>query len=145
MARLGALILILVMAAGRAWALEPRVAAELRRGAALVGSRTSDEPALRLERQAREPSAGFAVGSALAAWANAAEALDYILKTPSGDGDDASAIAEDCFDEKTAFQHLEQRRQALGMTPEQVLDAAGDGARLPAWRARQAGAPKACG
>jgi hypothetical protein len=119
---------------------------ELKGGLAAVGASTSDEPAARAERQAREPSRTFLLGASLGAWRNAAAALRYDLQTPSGDGDDTEAIAEDCYDEKTAFAHLEARRQSLGLTPPQVAGDAGlsDGALLDAWRARQSAPPKGC-
>jgi len=126
--------------------IEPAAQLELRRGLAMVGSKTSDEPALRLERQTREPSAAFMLGSALGAWNSAAAALDYDLRTPSGDGDDTEAIAIDCYDEKVAFAHLEARRQSLGLTPRQVVDGAGLSERdvLGSWQARQSGPPPRC-
>ena len=120
--------------------------AEVRRGFSAVGPAASDEPAHRLERQRREPSAGYGLGAALGAWISAAAALDYDLKTPSGDGGDAEAIEQDCYDERTAFAHLEARRQALALTPPQVAAAAGiaDPTVLPAWTHRQAGPPPRC-
>ncbi len=119
---------------------------EVRRGLAAVGPSASDEPALRLERRTREPSAGFVLGAALGAWISAAAALDYDLKTPSGDGGDAEAIEQDCYDERTAFAHLEARWQALGITPRQAAAAAGVAvpALLPAWTLRQAGPSQRC-
>ncbi len=113
---------------------------------ALVGSTTSEEPAVRRERQTREPTAGFMLGAALGAWTSAAAQLDYDLKTPSGDGDDSGAIAIDCFDEKTAFSHLESRRQSLGLTPTQVVGDAGiaGGEIVTAWRLRQSGVAARC-
>jgi hypothetical protein len=120
--------------------------AEVRRGVALVGARTSDEPALRLERQTHEPSPSFSLGAALGAWIGAAAALDYDLKTPSGDGGDEEAIGVDCYDERTVFTHLEARRQALGLTPSQATAAAAvEPGVAPAWASRQqAGAPVRC-
>ena len=131
---------------GGAAQIEPAAQSELRRGLAMVGSKTSDEPALRLERQTREPSAAFMLGSALGAWNSAAATLDYDLKTPSGDGDDTEAIAIDCYDEKVAFAHLEARRQSLGLTRQQVVDGAGLSERgvLGSWQARQSNAPPRC-
>jgi hypothetical protein len=137
-----ATLLLLAMLAQTAIAPMARAAAtlqpDLRRGLAAVGPRTSDEPALRLERQAGEPSPGFALGAALGAWTNAAATLDYDLKTPSGDGGDAETIELDCYDEKLMLSHLETRRQAAGLTPQQVLSGAGvtDRGLLAAWRAR---------
>lgn len=127
-------------------ALAPAGQAELRRGFAAAGPKTSEEPALRAERASREPSAAFMLGAALGAWINAAEALDYDLKNPSGDGDDSAAIAADCYDETTAFAHLESRRQAMEARPAQVLEAAGVVADSisASWRARQSAQPAAC-
>jgi hypothetical protein len=121
--------------------------AEVRRGFILVGARASDEPALRLESQTHEPSMSFRVGAALGAWISAAAALDYDLKTPSGDGGDEEAIGVDCYDERVAFVHLETGLQALGLTPNMVTAAAGalDPAVSPAWIARRReGAPARC-
>lgn len=147
MARRPALLLLAAMLGGPALAAElaPADQAELKRGVAAVGYGTSEEPALRRERLTREPTAGFQLGTALQAWINAAESLDYRLHYPSGDGDDTEAIAIDCFDEKTAMTRLESRRQALGLTPEQVT--AGSGIAVAtvaaAWKARLA-SPPAC-
>jgi hypothetical protein len=118
----------------------------VRRGLALVGPRTSDEPALRLERQTGDPSPSFRLGAALGAWISAAAALDYDLKTPSGDGGDEEAIGVDCYDERVAFTHLEASRQALGLAPPQATAAAvAEPGVLPAWIGRQqAGAPMRC-
>ncbi|WP_158914527.1 hypothetical protein [Caulobacter sp. S45] len=121
--------------------------ADVRRGFTMVGSRASDEPALRLERQTREPSTSFMLGAALGAWISAASTLDYDLKTPSGDGGDEEAIGVDCYDERAAFTHLEAHRQALGLAPSQVTAAAGvaDPKLLAALTARdRAGAPPRC-
>jgi hypothetical protein len=120
--------------------------AELRRGFVAAGTRTSDEPALRLERQSREPSQGFRLGAALGAWINAAETLDYDLKTPSGDGDDTETIHLDCYDEKLTLERLETARRSLDLAPEAALKGAGvaNAGVLAAWRSRQAAAPSAC-
>ena len=135
-----------VSATAGAAALEPAALAELRRGVAAAGHWASDEPAMRLERKSRDPSPGFSLGAALAAWTNAAAQLDYDLKTPSGDGDDSEAIHLDCVDEAVALDHLESRRQALGLTPAEVLQAAGGFGPdlLGAWRQRQSAPPKGC-
>jgi len=124
----------------------PGVQADLRRGMAMVGPGTSDEPALRAERMTREPSPAFMLGAALGAWIGARATLDFDLKTPSGDGDDSAAIAVDCFDERTAFAHLEARSAALGLAPSAVIEAAGaqDPALPDAWRSRRSGAPPRC-
>jgi hypothetical protein len=100
-------------------------AAEVHRGLAAVGSRASDEPALRLERQTHEPSASFRLGAALGAWISATAILTYDLNTPSGDGGDDEAISVDCYDERSAFAHLEASRQVLGLTALQATAAAG--------------------
>ncbi|MDB5459956.1 MAG: hypothetical protein JWO72_1697 [Caulobacteraceae bacterium] len=131
----------------RAAELEPGAQADLRRALAMVGPSSSEEPAVRQERQAREPSPGFLAGAALGAWINAAAQLDFDLKNPaaagpphvSQQGDDPDAILQDCADEKAAFAHLEERRQALGVTEEQVIAAAGaqHGGALAAWRTRR--------
>jgi len=141
-----AVLAVLGTSAAQAATLGAKARAELRRGVAAVGPRTSDEPALRLERQTREPSAGFRLGAALGAWTSAAATLAYDLKTPSGDGDDSETIHLDCYDEKLALAHLEAGRQALGLTPRQVLDGAGvaEPGLLAAGRARQSAAPPAC-
>jgi hypothetical protein len=142
------LTLILLIAAqavlqGASPSLDP---ADVRRGFALVGARTSDEPALRLERQTHAPSPSFSLGAALGAWISAAGALDYDLKTPSGDGGDEEAIGVDCYDERVAFTHLEASRQALGLTPSQATAIAGvaEPGVGQAWTARRAGAPVRC-
>ncbi len=116
--------------------------AEVRRGFARVGSQASDEPALRRERLTHEPSASFMLGAALGAWVSAAANLDYDLKTPSGDGGDAEAIGVDCYDERTAFAHLEARRQALDLAPSQATAEPGVSS---AWTARRrTGPPLGC-
>ncbi len=119
---------------------------ELKRGLAMVGTRTSDEPALRLERQSHDPSPAFSLGSALGAWSNAWASLDYDLKNPSGDGNDSGTIASDCYDEKTAFIHLEARARASGLTPRQVVDGAGLSAAgvLAEWTTRPSDGPPRC-
>jgi hypothetical protein len=126
--------------------LAPADQVELRRALAMVGPSTSEEPAVRQERRARDPSAAFMLGAALGAWESAAATLRYDLATPSGDGDDSEAIAEDCYDERIAFDHLQTRTSALGLTPPQVVEGAGlaSGEVLTAWRARQAGASPRC-
>jgi hypothetical protein len=120
--------------------------ADLRRAIAVVGASTSEQPALRQEKLTREPSPAYMLGAALGAWIGAAAQLDFDLKTPSGDGDDSEAIGIDCFDERTAFDHLEARSQALGLAPRDVVEAAGlgGGPVLSAWREREAGPAKRC-
>jgi hypothetical protein len=120
--------------------------ADVRRALAAVGAATSEQPALRSERLTREPSPAFLLGTALGAWIGAAAQLDYDLKTPSGDGDDSEAIGIDCFDERTAFDSLQARSRALGLTPPEVAAAAGltKGPVLAAWRDREAGPAKRC-
>ena len=142
-----ATLALLVASGSPAWAGgEGLDRTEVRRGFTLVGPKASDAPALRQEGQARAPSASFGLGSALAAWVNAAAALDYDLKTPSGDGGDEEAIGQDCYDERTAFTHLEARRSAFGLEPSEIVAAAGAGdpAIASAWTARQAGPPARC-
>ena len=138
---------VLAFSAGAGAAdLDAPMRAELRRGMAAAAHWASDAPALRLERQTREPSAAFSLGAALAAWINAAAQLDYDLKTPSGDGDDSEAIHLDCVDEALALDHLEAGRKALGVTPAEVLGAAAAFGPdiLDAWRVRQSAVPKGC-
>jgi hypothetical protein len=146
-ALLGLLVLTGSLPAGAAAAaLAPADQAELRRGLAMVGPSTSEEPAVRQEHKARDPSAPFMLGAALGAWESAAATLRYDLETPSGDGDDSEAIAIDCYDERIAFDHLETRARALGLTPPQVIEDAGltAGEVLKAWRARQTGPSPRC-
>jgi hypothetical protein len=135
-----------LMAGGATASLAPADQAELRRALAMVGPTTSEEPAVRQERKAHEPSLPFMLGAALGAWESAAATLRYDLETPSGDGDDSEAIAIDCYDERIAFDHLETRARALGLTPPQVVEDAGltAGDVLPAWRARQSGPSPRC-
>lgn len=151
--RIGLLRLAAHVAAPALLAASPCVAAEirplepeLRRGFQAVGDKASEEPALRLERQTRDPSPAFMLGTALGAWSAASDALNYDLANPSGDGDDSAAIEMDCYDEKLAFDHLEARRQALDLTPEEVVTAVGArSATLAAsWATRKAGAPPRC-
>jgi len=141
-----AVLTVLGTPAAQAATLGAKARAELRRGVAAVGPRTSDEPALRQERQTREPSAGFRLGAALGAWTSAAATLAYDLKTPSGDGDDSESIHVDCQDEQAALAHLEAGRRSLGLTPQQVLDGAVgfEPGVLAAWLARQSAAPSGC-
>jgi hypothetical protein len=132
----------------------PGVQADIKRAFAAVGLSNSEEPAVRQERQAREPSPGFMVGAALGAWTNAAAQLDFDLKNPAGVGpphvnlDDGPAdfIQQDCADEKAAFDRLATRSQALGLTPQQVAAAAGaaDKGVATVWQMRQGGPVKAC-
>jgi hypothetical protein len=149
-----AVLSVLGAPVARAAELSPGAQADLRRALAMVGPSASEEPALRQERQAREPSPGFMAGAALGAWINAAAQLDFDLKNPAGvgpphvsqQGDDPDAILQDCSDEKIAFAHLEERRQALGVTAQQVIAVAGarQGGALSAWRTRRSGAAAAC-
>jgi hypothetical protein len=134
-------MLALVGLAAFAWAQSAQAApqaqlvTEIRRGFTAAGHRTSDAPALRSEAA---PTPGFALGAALGAWINAAETLDYDLKTPSGDGDDSETIHLDCYDERLMLEHLEQRRAAAGLSPAEVLAAGGaDAHLLAAWLKRQ--------
>jgi hypothetical protein len=140
--------------AGRAAELAPAAQADLRRAFSMVGASGSEEPALRQERRAHEPSMGFMVGAALAAWVNAAAQLDFDLKNPadagpphvSQSGGDPDAMVQDCFDEKLAFDHLEARSRSLGLTPDQVVVAAGalQSGAPAAWRARRSELVGAC-
>ena len=139
----------------RAAGAPPAVQADMRRALAMVGPSASEEPAMRQERQAREPSPGFMTGAALGAWINAAAQLDFDLKNPAGvgpphvsqDGDDPDAILQDCADEKTAFTRLEARSRSLGLTPDEVIAAAGatrSSSALTAWLTRRSGAVASC-
>jgi hypothetical protein len=144
----GAAMMIWASAASLALAagMSPAASADLRRAVAMVGASTSEEAALREARKTREPSAPFLLGAALGAWINAAAQLDYDLRTPSGDGDDSGAIAIDCFDERTAFDHLEARRQALKLDVVEVLAGADItiGDPMATWKARQHGPSPRC-
>ncbi len=141
----GRLTLVILTLLGPAAAAQP-VAADLRRGYAAAGASTSEEPAVRAEREAREPSAAFLLGASLGAWRNASAQLHFDLETPSGDGDDSEAIAVDCYDDRIAFDHLAARTKAAGLTPAQVLEQAGidQAAALDSWRTRADGAPQRC-
>jgi hypothetical protein len=134
------------VAPARAASLGPAEQADLRRALAMVGPAASEQPALRQEGLTRAPSPAYMLGAALGAWIGAAAQLDYDLKTPSGDGDDSEAIGIDCFDERTAFDHLQARSRALGLAPGDVVAAAGLGEApvLAAWRDREAGPAKRC-
>jgi hypothetical protein len=150
--------LILALAtigAGQSRADEPLAGgpADLRRALTLVGPSTSEEPALRLERQTREPSPAFLLGAALGAWINAADQLDFDRDHPtaagpphaSQSGGDPDALAQDCADEKLAFAHLKTRVEAMGMSAEQVAATASlDHGVLDAWRKRTAARPPIC-
>ena len=128
--------------------------ADIRRAYAAASRSTSEEPALRAERLAREPSPGFRLGAALGAWTAAHAQLDFDLNNPtaagpphvSQTGSDDEALGQDCADERTAFDHLQTGSSALGLEPAQVLAAAAlsDPALLSAWRARAAGPIAAC-
>jgi hypothetical protein len=142
-----ALALQSLLGAAAACAAEaaPADQTELRRGFTAVGSRVSDEPALRLERQTHEPSPSFMVGSSFAAWSNASAGLAYDATHPSGDGDDSGLIDEDCFDEKIAFGHLQDRSAGLGLQAADVIAQAGVQAGiLASWASRQTAHPKWC-
>lgn len=146
MPRFGPFLAALLMA-GAAQAAEPTVQDEIRRGAEAVGGFTSEEPALRQERAAREPSPGFLLGAALGAWINAAAQLDFDLKNPQGIGpphahisqDGDNILREECREEAVAFDHLETRSKALGLAPETASPAS-----ATAWRERSKGQPAGC-
>jgi hypothetical protein len=133
----------LVLAAASATAAD---LSGVRRGVAATGSSASDQAALRREADRGAVSPAFRLGAALGAWRNASAALAYDLAHPSGDGDDAAALAEDCFDEKSAFADLETSRAALDLSPAQGLTAAGidDPAAPSAWLSRRSGRPVGC-
>ena len=123
--------------------VSPSVSVEVQRGVAAVGARDSAAPALRTEGQA--PSAGFAVGAALAAWRNASSGLMGDAAHPLGDGGEAGTLRSDCFDEKLAFGVLEAARAKLAASPAEVARAAGlGGEAASAWIARREVAPAPC-
>jgi hypothetical protein len=120
---------------------------DLQRAVAMVGASASESAAVRQESAAHGPSPAFMLGAALAAWINAAAILRYDLATPSGDGDDSEAIAIDCYDERVAFDHLDERVRSATISPEYVFDVANisSGDALHAWIARRAaGQPPRC-
>jgi hypothetical protein len=137
-----------------AQALAPQAAADALRGFGMVSLSTSEQPALREERRVREPSAGFLLGSALAAWINAAAQLDFDLKNPAGvgpphvalGGENTDYIAVECREEQQAFVTLESRRQDLSLPlPQAASFLERSGAEyLTAWKDRQSGAPAGC-
>jgi len=122
------------------------MAVEIRRGFVAAGSKTSEQPALREERDRREPSQGFMIGVALGAWSNAAAQLQYALEVPSGDGDDTAAIDLDCQEEGTAFKDLQARSQAAGLAAAQLVAAgqAEDAGALARLQLREAGPLPRC-
>lgn len=110
------------------------------RGVQAVGERTSAEAALRAEGS---PSADFALGASLRAWANAAAAVRYTATHVTGDGGDAEALAEACSDERIAFRSLETR--VTDLRPDVAAARAGLGAPVAhAWTARRSAAPAVC-
>jgi hypothetical protein len=117
------------------------VAGDAQRGAAAVGGKTSEAPAL---REAPGASASFVMGATLQAWRNASAAVTYASTHVTGDGGDAAVLAEACSDERIAFTHLEDRRQRLGVTPMQSADAAGLNGVAQAWVERQTAGPAPC-
>ncbi len=132
----------------------PTVQVEIRRAVGIVGGFTSEEPALRQERRAREPSPGFLLGVALGAWMNAAAQLDFDLKNPQAMGpahahlgkEANDLLRDECREEAVAFDHMESRAKALELTPEQVVAAGrvSDGGTVELWMQRRPGPPKAC-
>ena len=129
----GGAFLILAALVGAA---EPDMA----RGIAAVGTRPSAEPALRREEN---PSADFALGASLKAWANAAEEVRYAATHKTGDGGDAEALAEACADERIAFRALEKRR--TGMLPAGLIARSGMSVSLGrAWQNRVEHKPESC-
>ena len=151
-----ALALALALAGvGLARAAEPpTVQAEIRRAVGIVGGFTSEEPALRQERGSGEPSPGFLLGAALGAWMNAAAQLDFDLKNPQGIGpahahlgqEGADILREECREEAVAFEHMETRAKALGLTPEAAAAAGGvaSGGTAEAWIRRRQGPVAGC-
>jgi len=147
--RRAALLALATLAYGAAEASaapDGALASEVRRGFLAAGPSSSDVPAMRVESAARPPSAGFALGAALGGWLNAAETLDFDLKTPSGDGDDTETIRKDCYEEAAMLERLETRRKTAGLTPAETLRAAGaDAGGLPGWTRRLAAPVAGCG
>lgn len=153
--RLGAVLSLAFVGAGLAQAAEPpTLQAEVRRAVGAVGGFTSEEPALRQERRAREPSAGFLLGAALGAWMNATAQLDFDLRNPQGVGpahahlaqDGADLLREECRDEAVAFERLEARAKAVGLAPDAATAAGGValGGTAQAWIQRRPGPVAAC-
>jgi hypothetical protein len=149
----GIAIQALMSASALAGALSPSDRADLRRAYEAAKLSTSEEPAVRAERRAREPSPGFMLGAALGAWTAAAAQLDFDLKNPtaagpphvSQTGADDEALRQDCTDEATAFMRLDSRAGVLGLAPVQVVEGAGVEKRVAqAWTARRAGPVRAC-
>jgi hypothetical protein len=127
---------------------------DLKRAVAMVGASSSEEPALRQERQNHTPSPAFQLGTALGAWINAAAQLDFDLKNPAAAGPphvsqgaaNDDAIAEDCAEEAAAFDHLSARSMEQALAPGAVLAAAGvaNAGVLAGWRARMVRPPRGC-
>jgi hypothetical protein len=129
------------------------VQADLRRALTMVGPSASEEPALRDERRARDPSPAFLLGAALGAWINAAGQLNFDRDHPtaagpphvSQSGADPDALAQDCAEERLAFAHLQARAGAMDMPAEQVVRAASvDPAVVAGWRTRSSAQPPIC-
>lgn len=127
--------------------------ADISRALVAVGPSTSEEPALRGERQMREPSPAFLLGAALGAWINAATQLQFDRDHPtaagpphvSQSGADPDALAQDCADEKLTFAHLQTRTGALGLSAEQIAGLVPLGRdSLASWRSRSSAPPSIC-
>ena len=132
---------------------QPDLMGEIGRGAAAVSLSTSEEPALRVERRTREPSPGFLLGAAFAAWTNAAAQLAFDLANPTAAGPAHASqngalddfIAEDCREEGAAYRALESRSRALALDVGRVAAAAGASqVEADLWRGRRAGPAAAC-
>jgi hypothetical protein len=136
--KVSAMILsLLIAAAGAASAgLDP---AAFRRGAAAVDTRTSPAMAVRAEPS---PSPSFRLGAAYRAWRNATAAAEHDATHSTGDGGDDAVLAEDCTDERVAFNELETERTALSLTPEDLGKAGAIDVRM--LTARAIGPPKEC-
>lgn len=119
------------------------------RGRAAVGMLGTDAPALRDEAV---PSPAFRLGAALAAWLNAADQVAFDIENPMAvgpahahlDGPD-DFFADDCRDERVAFEHLTEAARALQASPPEVAVAA----NLPStvsgrWSGRIGGQTSAC-
>lgn len=128
--------------------------ADLKRGYAASALSSSEEPAVRAERDLREPSAGFMLGVALGAWTAARDQLDFDVKNPAAAGaphasqgpPNLDAIEQDCREEQIAFDRLESRNRAAGLEPADALAAADvrDPGIASAWRSRRRGQSSAC-
>lgn len=143
---------VLVCLSATAAAAQPDLAAEIGRGAAAVSLSTSETPAVRVERQTREPTSGFLLGAAWRAWVNAATVLAFDLANPTAAGPAHASqnaalsdfIREECREEAVAFDAVVQRLPpSLDIT--RVISAAGgEPADAGRWAQRTQGPAPAC-